>query len=138
MEPDNYSIEMAKMIGKGVSKSAGKTTTPFLIGKVAKASPLMVSVRDGQVILTKEDLYICESVLEKSFDYLIETTVFKGTATLKKDGVASGYDVLSLDIKNDAEGRITLQYTFEVGDELMLVTNDNQVYFIVDKVRKLV
>ena len=101
-----WDVEMAKMF----KERNQKDKIGPIIGNVSSVSPLKVSILGGDVVLQAEQLYISRSLLDKEYDCKINT------------GSTS-------DIK--------LYFSLKKDDEVLLVpTEDEQTYFIIDIVEK--
>lgn len=121
---DNWDIELAKKF----KERDKKQRIGNIVGKVINTSPLKISILDGQVVLSGEQLYISIS-LENSYKREFETSNIEG----KMSNVSS-----HLHIIESLKGTITFTDTLKVNDEVLLIpTEGEQTWFIVDKVRKL-
>lgn len=131
---ESYDIEIAKLF----KERENLEIQGAIIGRVVNISPLKLSVYEGQVTLDKNQLYICDSCLQKDFKIGISTNDVAGEVLLKSDGQTYDYEIMNLStsIENTS---VVLKFEMKLSDELLLIpTADGQKFFIVDKVRKLV
>lgn len=88
-----------------------------VIGEVLEAEPLKVGILKNQIILDSSNSRVCNNLVETSR---------KSTVQLNKDDANTIY--------NNAE--ITYKEILKAGDEVLVIsTEDNQNFFIVDKLR---
>lgn len=105
----NYAVELAKELRKR------DNVEPFggVLGVVISANPLRVSIYNNQVILTEKQCYVCNGLLTKSADIVLDNVAEHGS-------ISTSCKITN--IIND-------------GDKLLcLPTSDGQHFFIIDKV----
>jgi hypothetical protein len=100
-----------------------------IVGKVISPMPnLQISILDQQVILRKEQLYCCNSVLA---DYKREITITEGTFTTPILPPNNTVD-------DTQTGNLTFTDTLVAGDLVLLIpAQGEQIWFVIDKVTKL-
>lgn len=142
-----WDIEFAKIFRERDNPS----NLGVIIGKVIKPLPeLEISILNESAILDKDDLYICNSLLDTyTREFQKEGSIkFKdsgcGTTTTVNDG---GYQAsshnheienLNIDTQYTAEGKITFVDTLKMDDEVLLVPEaTEQIFFIIDKIKKV-
>lgn len=98
------------------------------VGKVVDVSPLKISILNGQAILQGNQLYITGSLLNKEYAIDISGGSVLGNVT------PSG-DLITFNMEN---GNATLKFGLKQNDEVLLIPAENeQVFFIVDKIQKV-
>ncbi|MEC1757371.1 DUF2577 family protein [Schinkia azotoformans] len=113
-----------------------------LVGQVINPFPdIRISILDGNGTLTRDQLYCCDHVLQgyKREIKLTEFATDSATSThkLTSGGSLENYTYTSMSIP---ESTTTMEYTdsLSVGDLVLLMpTESEQTWFIVDKVTKL-
>lgn len=86
------------------------------VGVVVSETPLKINISDANILLTEEDLYICNSLIEFPRD--VQTSSDKQTWS------TTSY------IKNVDK--------LKIGEEVMLLpTESQQVFFVIDRITKL-
>ncbi|KYH35827.1 hypothetical protein CLTEP_02200 [Clostridium tepidiprofundi DSM 19306] len=110
----SYDVEFAKMLKERNNKKAIGAIT----GKVVSVNPFKISIFDGQILLKKEQLYFCNSILD---NYIRE------------------YQTSEINTEQwGSTQKIKLTDTLKVDDEVMLIAAENgQTFFAIDKVVKL-
>lgn len=103
------------------------------IGKVVSPNPLKISILSGDVILQGEQLYISRSLLDREYDCDVSGSGPMGEV------INVGGTLNSLNLTRDSHGGKTkLYFELKVNDEVLLIPTENeQVYFIVDIVEKV-
>ncbi|WP_187296375.1 DUF2577 family protein [Tepidibacter mesophilus] len=114
MAEKDYSVEVAKIF-KG---RENKTQIGNIVGKVVEKLPeLKISILNGEVILYREQLYMCNSLM-------LENIRKYQTSTDKSLWNTENYFKFTEELKQ--------------GDEVLLShTADEQTWFIIDKITKL-
>ncbi len=141
-----WDVGLAKMFKDRDIKSA----IGPCIGKVTGVNPLKVSILDGQVVLQKDNLYICSSLLgtytrqyEVIGEVQLQDTDCGDTDSVNDGGQGASnhsHTIETIDIDTDynARGTIAFTDTLKEHDEVLLIPAENeQIFFIVDKVRKV-
>jgi len=135
---ESWDIALAKKF----KERENKLSIGNVVGNVISSFPnLKISILDGNVVLNKEQLYCCESVLA-GYTREIKTTDFSAsgatsTHKLTSGGTLEDYTYTKINIP---ESTATMEYTdtLGVGDLVLLTpTVDEQTWFIIDKVKKL-
>lgn len=127
MTNSDWDIQFAKMFKERDNKSK----IGNIIATVVSTSPLKLSIFSGESILQKEQLYCCNSLLA---NYSHDFTVSDLDLKIQDD---NGITTTERQITT-FKGKITFEDTLKVNDKVLLVnTEDEQTYFIIDKVTKL-
>ncbi len=102
-----------------------------ITGTVISTSPFKLSIFDGQVILKEDHLFILDSLLS---GYVRNCTLSELDLRIEDD---NGNTITEKAITS-FKGKIELTDTLEKGDKLLLMSSDDeQVFYILGKVRKL-
>lgn len=103
------------------------------VGKVVSPKPLKIEILNGDVILQEEQLYISRSLLDRDYDCDVSGVGSMGEV-ISYDGT-----LVSLNLTKDSHGGKTkLYFELKVNDEVLLIPTENeQVFFIVDIVEKV-
>lgn len=105
------------------------------VGKVVGVDPLKISILDGNIVLQENQLYITEGLLKKEYKFeLIAGDNVGNIAITSKPA----NPLISININDKDKTKLTLHFELKVGDEVLLIPTENeQVFFIVDKVHKV-
>lgn len=122
---DNWDIELAKKF----KERNNRQRIGNVIGKVISTFPnFKISILDGQVVLDKNQLYI-SSLLEDNYKREFEVNNIEGATSNTSE---HSHSIESL------KGVIKFTDSLKLNDEVLLIPAENeQVWFIVGKVRKL-
>jgi len=123
----NWAVELAKEF----KNRDNKDIQHIVLGTVVKEFPdIKIKIKDG-IILTKNNLVIASSLLE-GYNREFEVQNINGTTNSVNDG---GQDASSHShILTSLQGNIVYKdYGLKNGDEVILLTNDEQLYFAIDK-----
>lgn len=127
--------DWATELAKDDIKNTNPSRIGNIVGSVININPLKISILDGNIILQKEHLYICNSLRN---DYIRQFTLqnFTGTTNSVNDG-GDNASSHSHNI-NSLEGEIKFTDTLKIDDKVLLVSTVNeQTWFIIDKITKL-
>lgn len=126
-----WDVELAKMFKERDKKS----NIGPCVGKVVGIVPLQISILDGNVVLQENQLYITEELLKK--EYKFELTAGDDIGDIAITSKPSN-PLISINISDKDKTKLTLHFELKVGDEVLLIPTENeQVFFIVDKVHKV-
>ncbi|MSU03209.1 DUF2577 family protein [Tissierella pigra] len=104
------------------------------VGKIVGVKPLKVSILDGQVILQEGHLYICQSLAKR--EYKLELNADGDIGDIAITSKPSN-PLISFNISEKEKTKLTLYFELKQGDEVLIIPAENQqVFFIVDKIQK--
>ena len=109
-------------LAREFKKRNNKSKLGALIGKVISTNPIKISLLNGQVI-AQNNIYICNSALLNDItldvNYELDNIVEHGTI--------------------NTGGKLTIKDEYLKNDDLVLVisSEDNRTFFIIDKVRRV-
>lgn len=106
-----------------------------IVGEVVSPLPdLTISAVDGQVLLTRKNLYISAGLKEKQ--YKADVAISDGSTELRA-GTTESYEIVSFETEKDTT-TITMHFELKPGDMVLLLpTADEQTFYVIDKVEKL-
>ncbi|WP_353096244.1 DUF2577 family protein [Tissierella praeacuta] len=114
-----------------------KSNIGSCVGKVIGINPLKISIMNGEAVLdeTIHNIYICDSLIEKEYKIELIAGDYIGDITITSKPSNS---LISININDKEKTKLTLYFELKIDDEVLLMPAENeQVFFIVDKVRKV-
>ncbi|WP_027399087.1 DUF2577 family protein [Anaerovorax odorimutans] len=130
-----WEVELAKQFKKRDNNSR----IGNIVGKVAADLPdIKVIILDGNAILTKDELYCCNSLL---IGYTREAAItgnIKFNTNTAEGGIEPHTHAVNVNTLNEQTCTITYTNGLTIGDYVLLQhSEDESKWFIIDKITKL-
>jgi hypothetical protein len=134
----SYATELAKEL----KSRDNQIKIGVQIGDVLSISPLKIGIMNNKVIIDEKICYLCSHIVEnysrKATEEIKEYVINIATTDKNMDGEVTPLDVdtqMAVETKTDYDTVITFKDILHIGDKVLLIpTEDNQIYFVVDKV----